>query len=1468
MNLSFRVVFNKARGALMVVNEMTSSVQAKGTKTVIATAVATLMAGGAVAATAPTTDSSLPDTITNSTLPGFIFDGEETTKLTSGRGQTVNIQTDGSMSTFLHALANAEGLSGLLGALAPSDPDKNGNRDHVIMTGVTGGYNFTDKTTASLIPVAVKLLFKNEPPENKDKVEKLGQQLKGQFIIPEDAVLLKTGDTHILIGSDKHSPIVLGVVGGDAYASALKNQMTIDRDGTSNITIANGNTAGVIAGHAGISSPTISLKGFEDSTNQAKLSTSLEQTNLALIGESNVAGFFGGSLALGMNKADVSGTIKNSTNIRIDMNEDASPANLNGMVIGGFGGGLALSTGGANATVNNGETTNIVINDGEVLGILGGGAAVTGSISLDEKKSLLNLFAKALIGDGSGTSSSTSGDITFLLGEKSTSAAVAGGGLSLAHASQTSKNQAENHGHTTSKVGTVNMTFEGPVASLTPDQKAQLNKTISTHLPKIIALAKSAIDGTLGSQKVDELINGFEDFAGGVAIDGVHFGNLGGGITAALGDFEANSAQKASAIAESNVGTVVMNFNGGYNVATAAGGLAIAADLKGTAKTENLTIKSSSDVDTVALNITGGENIMMTAGGLAFATGDHGQDSNVSATANIKEAGILMTGGSVDGLYGAGIAIDDTAASKQNAQTHVETLGITVKGGTINVANVSPMLTELPPGNTSTNPSSFSYIHQTAALLGENYGNVAILGGGIATGGGALASVDKIVGINLEGGEVKGNIFAGGAATLGALAHVEEAQVQINGAKVTGDIYGGGLSGSPDNDKFADDYTGATSTVGKTTVALLKGELNGNVYLNGKVFNKVADKGDSAQTQAEADGDATKKPTPSVTVNKGHIVINKDFVFKGDTMSGEGVKDATFTADGGYTFAKDKPVTLTAFSKLASTDTVTNAKYDFGDKTATTVNGIFDFNEMTGTAAKTLTLEKGAVAVRNAAANTFVVKEGVLGLGSDATTDAAQKAMRFYEGDAALYLSGTADISKAPILIGKTDAKDGVSIGSNAMVIVDASVTGTEEEGKTVVTTVTGQITGEEGSSIHFVNVADQGLVHVDTTIDKKNWTVDNVLFEVKETTDDTYSFELVTDAGKLGELGLGGLNAGALVDISKQDDAASEALQALLDPTNKSIHSADHRHAQIQGSLNLAAAGGVQTAGIEGALMGIDQATKRASLTNVFKDGWTGFAELTGTQLRMGGDATSLETKTTLGGLALGGEYTKGDMTFGVLGNFGTGDVKGRGDNEGVKNDVDYYGVTGYAAKRFGDFNLVGQVGYVMTDNDITQSRSDKVKVDADVFTVGVRGEMAMAFANDWSAVPYAGVNYLRVGTEGYTTKQGFKVGDVDQNLVNMPVGVAVVGNFATSSGWTVRPMADLAYVHTFGDADVNVTTHVGATALDTTLDVWSEKIGRVKFGVETMKDNMAFGFSLGGAVGSTDYRELYGQVRAKFLF
>ena len=65
MNKSFKVVFSKARSALMVVNEATSSVQAKGTKTVIAAAAAAMIAGGAMAGTGETTSTKTDVTNVN-----------------------------------------------------------------------------------------------------------------------------------------------------------------------------------------------------------------------------------------------------------------------------------------------------------------------------------------------------------------------------------------------------------------------------------------------------------------------------------------------------------------------------------------------------------------------------------------------------------------------------------------------------------------------------------------------------------------------------------------------------------------------------------------------------------------------------------------------------------------------------------------------------------------------------------------------------------------------------------------------------------------------------------------------------------------------------------------------------------------------------------------------------------------------------------------------------------------------------------------------------------------------------------------------------------------------------------------------------------------------------------------------------------------------------------------------------------
>ena len=105
MNSTFKVVFNKARGALMVVNEVTSSVQAKGTKTVVAAAVATMIAGVAGTAMAeevaePAAKSTI--TVNDANRSGIekedVFDG-----YTSGSDQYKSgaiYITDGKTTTF------------------------------------------------------------------------------------------------------------------------------------------------------------------------------------------------------------------------------------------------------------------------------------------------------------------------------------------------------------------------------------------------------------------------------------------------------------------------------------------------------------------------------------------------------------------------------------------------------------------------------------------------------------------------------------------------------------------------------------------------------------------------------------------------------------------------------------------------------------------------------------------------------------------------------------------------------------------------------------------------------------------------------------------------------------------------------------------------------------------------------------------------------------------------------------------------------------------------------------------------------------------------------------------------------------------------------------------------------------------------------------------------------------------------
>ena len=87
MNKTFKVVFNKARGALMVVNEATSSIQGKGTKTAVAVAAATMIAG--VAGTAMAGGTEGPDPVSAYAVKSAVVvnDGKFIGNLTGDQGK-------------------------------------------------------------------------------------------------------------------------------------------------------------------------------------------------------------------------------------------------------------------------------------------------------------------------------------------------------------------------------------------------------------------------------------------------------------------------------------------------------------------------------------------------------------------------------------------------------------------------------------------------------------------------------------------------------------------------------------------------------------------------------------------------------------------------------------------------------------------------------------------------------------------------------------------------------------------------------------------------------------------------------------------------------------------------------------------------------------------------------------------------------------------------------------------------------------------------------------------------------------------------------------------------------------------------------------------------------------------------------------------------------------------------------------
>lgn len=216
---------------------------------------------------------------------------------------------------------------------------------------------------------------------------------------------------------------------------------------------------------------------------------------------------------------------------------------------------------------------------------------------------------------------------------------------------------------------------------------------------------------------------------------------------------------------------------------------------------------------------------------------------------------------------------------------------------------------------------------------------------------------------------------------------------------------------------------------------------------------------------------------------------------------------------------------------------------------------------------------------------------------------------------------------------------------------------------------------------------------------------------------------------------------------------------------------------------------------------------------------------------------------------------------------------------DEGVsrtKNEYEYFGLSLYNNWRQGNFNIIGDLGYSMGDNEIKQDTSIagriKADVDTEVLTAGIKGEYLIQQDN-FNIVPYAGLRYVRLNVDSFDTKNGngkmFHTEKEDADLFLVPVGVNISTQAINQSGWTVKPKLDLAYIGTLGDKKSETKVGVaGYSAMDEIkVNMADSSAFSGSLGVEFKKDNKTFevGYSLYSSKHETENR---GTMSFKYNF
>ncbi len=1337
--------------------------------------------------------------------------GEENT-MTVGQGEEIVITAPGNIHQLIDAVQNANSIGMKVSAI-----EKNA------VVGVVGGEGQLDSgltgfLNGKVLNIVVKDEIDNIFAGATDKIFRIDST-------GDENIVERTGNTSIIIGGQdgSSSPVVIGAVGGDLSVNTGLNgkvgvplipgmgfkvvaeETSITRTGNTNIIVNNGNLLGGVGGSAAIAAGNIKmeagvlgLKVGADLTMQGKTTTTINgNVNVGIYGGSNVAGFAGGGLAMGMG-GEAASTVNGAVNINIDsdvelMDGASGNSKFDGITAGITGGGAAVTTLGGKADTQVG-TVNIKINDGLSAGIIGGGVAA----AVDATGG-----AEVIMGGQLGND-----DGTVTIDENN-----------LAKLGFTLPKQI-----TSVDITIDNAVYGGEATSVTGDTNITLTGT-------------SSAAGIVG---------------GGVAISSHTYTWKGDGTAAE--DYNVNdSFGYSKATAESGKTTITINVDS--SKMTGEQKSKVINTLKALKDTQdlsavNVALKEIQDTGTVVGIVGGGVAVAQGSNrsnmeGTSGNWGENGQGaySNVTNTG----ADINLVNGYAVGTFGGGMAVADN-----NAQADAETLGdinINIGNGTEAVGVFGNGLAyftgsqQTAEGKNANLAGSANVVAQNTAInVGVDFTDYTgtdrtttvdgIIGGGVAiddsqadkvnatvkTEGTATINVfdgaevnvmtlDALDGLagdpqtdsnkNLDMGnylaavkDAAGNVaIAGGGVAIGggADAYVENAVININGGTVNGDILGGGIA------VYGHEGTDGTSIGGShvknATINLAGGKVDGSVYAGSAASKHDYRSDEYEDAQATVENATINLQGTEVTgiISGAGYYIVSDD--QNEKVAGEKVFD--YSVDSTLNLIGENTLTAVAGeSKISGFDTVS-------------------FTENSETILKPVEDQSGEIA-----GETVFIDGTMGGVDNKTTINVADSAR--------LNLSNLANDKLNDYVIAKS--------------YDDAS-----------------ELWGDD----QLAYDRTEGFIVVDETKDADNNNIYKVTYkDMEQLTDDELDDAVNSAADSLGEYGdnVRNIIRGIMEDTDHDD--TNKGAHDLITETFENGNQAEVEKCLYTSSM-VGEDSGVTSNAISMAQDFADNALLRLSFTqdtvNTDKVGeaggvWAKYLHNKHEIKGMNSSFGALNSSSDYDGVMVGAELAKkGNMQAGIAFAYGEGD----GSGLTTKNDFDMWGISLYGNVKNDDINIISDLGFSKSSNDITSSvLNNEFNTDRDlnIFTMGVRAEKLYTNGNT-QVVPYIGLRYMSVDADSYATT--YKSGDAfsydadRQNIWTLPLGVSLRNETVTDNGWRITPKVDLAYIWAFGDTDNDMTIDSGSGTDVLHYDVMDSGSWLASVGIDAGKGDWSYGLS-----------------------